>query len=159
MKRIAILLISAVSLASAGANGAVLSAEQNGSQKTRYVVSVEGTNCWSRAVAEDGAPCRCESVPVVPPAGATLSPIGDQHLVLKDAAGTPLCYYHLVTDRWVRADDVKVRTGFGPVAWSVLAAYFLLMAGMAWRGTSCGRRRPPPTTSPAAAGYRGTSPE
>lgn len=137
MKRIAILLISAVSLASACANGSVLSAEQNGSQKTRYVVSVEGTNCWSRAVAagrsaEDGAPCWCESVPVVPPAGATLSPIGDQHLVLKDAAGTPLCYYHLVTDRWVKAGDVKVRTGFGPVAWSVLAAYFLLMAGMAW---------------------------
>ena len=109
-----------------------LTAEQNGSQKKRYVVTVEGTNCWARVARTESEPYRCEAVPVVPPAGARLEPTGDQHLVLKDAAGQPLFYYHLVTDRWVRASDVKVRRGFGPLAWSVLVIYFLLMAGMAW---------------------------
>ena len=109
-----------------------LTAEQNGSQKKRYVVMVEGTNCWAREARTGSAPYRCEAVPVVPPTGARLEPTGDQHLVLKDAAGQPLFYYHLVTDRWVRASDVKVRRGFGPLAWSVLVIYFLLMAGMAW---------------------------
>ena len=108
-----------------------LTAEQNGDQKTRYVITVDGTNCWSRQVdAKESR--RCEAVPVLPPAGATLSPIGDQHLVLKDASGKPICYYHLVTDRWVMADKMAFKKGFGPVAWSVLALYFLLMAGMAW---------------------------
>ncbi len=111
---------------------AALTAEQNGDQKLRYVVTVDGTNCWLRAAVGDGAERRCESVPGMPPEGATLEPIGDQHLVLKDAAGKPLFYYHLVTDRWVAADRVKGGRTFGAVAWSVLAAYFMLMAGMAW---------------------------
>ena len=144
MKKIAVailssgLVLSAAFCAEKAASATQLVAEQNGCQKKRYVVFVEGTNCWSQAVGHAGrAPlpemaCRCAPVPVMPPEGATLSPIGDQHLVLKDAAGAPLAYYHLVTDRWVKAGDVKVRTGFGPVAWSVLVAYFLLMAGMAW---------------------------
>ena len=108
-----------------------LTAEQNGDQKVRYVVTVDGTNCWSRQVGASENRRR-EAVPVLPPAGATLSPIGDQHLVLKDASGKPICYYHLVTDRWVMADKMAFKKGFGPVAWSVLALYFLLMAGMAW---------------------------
>ena len=114
------------------ASAAALTAEQNGDQKLRYVVTVDGTNCWSMAVGAAGDPRRCESVPVMPPEGAALEPVGDQHLVLKDAAGKPLCYYHLVTDRWVAADRVKGARTFGAVAWGVLAAYFLLMAGMAW---------------------------
>ena len=110
---------------------APLTAEQNGSQKVRYVVAVDGTNCVSRQVG-GALETRCEAVPVVPPTGATLEPIGDQHLVLKDASGNPICYYHLVTDRWVMADKMAFKKGFGPVAWAVLAAYFLFMAGMAW---------------------------
>ena len=114
-------------------SSAPLVAEQNGSQKARYVVTVDGTNCWAVAAGRAGrAPQPCEAVPVVPPEGATLSPVGDQHLVLKDASGSPICYYHLVTDRWVMADKMAFKKGFGPVAWSVLAAYFLFMAGMAW---------------------------
>ena len=110
-------------LAAFSASSAVLTAEQNGSQKKRYVVTVEGTNCWAqmvgtapRAVRADAPwarPSPCAAVPVMPPAGATLQPVGDQHLVLKGADGKPLCYYHLVTDRWVMADKVKVRKGFG----------------------------------------------
>ncbi len=109
-----------------------LAAEQNGSQKKRYAITIEGTNCWVQAVRSACAPARCSPVPAMPPAGATLSPVGDQHLVLKDAAGKPLFYYHLVTDRWVDAGKMAFKKGFGSVAWSVLAAYFLLMAGMAW---------------------------
>ena len=107
-----------------------LAAEQNGSQKKRYVITVDGTNCWARC--PQSAERQCAPVPAMPPAGATLSPVGDQHLVLKDAAGKPLFYYHLVTDRWIDAGKMAFKKGFGPVAWSVLAAYFLLMAGMAW---------------------------
>ncbi len=115
------------------ASSAVLTAEQNGSQKKRYVVAVDGTNCWARqADKSDSSRNACASLPMIPPDGARLSPIGDQHLVLEDSAGRPLLYYHLVTDRWVNAEDVHVRKGFGPVAWSILVAYFLLMAGMAW---------------------------
>ena len=114
-------------------SAAPLSAEQNGNQKARYVVTVDGTNCWSRLAASAGSPrVACEPLPVVPPAGARLKAVGDQHLVLEDAAGKPLCYYHLVTDRWVPAGKIHVQKGFGAVAWSVLSAYFLLMAGMAW---------------------------
>ena len=29
-----------------------LTAEQNGDQKARYVVTVDGTNCWSRQVGD-----------------------------------------------------------------------------------------------------------
>ena len=47
-----------------------LTAEQNGSQKKRYVVTVEGTNCWAREARTGAAPYRCEAVPVVPPTGA-----------------------------------------------------------------------------------------
>ena len=130
-------LLSAAMAFVAGAEP--LTAEQNGDQKARYIVTVDGTNCWSRQVGDaarsGSAPYhgkRCESVPVLPSAGATLSPIGDQHLVLKDASGKAVCYYHLVTDRWVMADKMAFKKGFGPVAWSVPTLYFLLMAGMAW---------------------------
>lgn len=128
MKRLAALLLCLCALSAAAEP---LVAEQNGDQKLRYVVSVEGTNCWARCVGK-GAAFRCEPVPVAPPVGAMLKPIGDQHVVLSDAAGKPICYYHLVTDRWVMADKISFNRGFGAVAWSVLAAYFLLMAGMAW---------------------------
>ena len=137
MKRLVALLLCACALS---ASAAPLVAEQNGDQKKRYVVTVEGTNCWmevaghaGRVTLPGGSDCRaCSPVPVMPPDGAALEPVGDQHLVLKDANGQPLCYYHLVTDRWTMADAVKVRKGFGTVAWCVLVAYFLLMAGMAW---------------------------
>ena len=122
------LLSAAIALV---AGAAPLTAEQNGDQKVRYVVTVDGTNCWSRQVGATKNRRR-ESVPVLPPAGATLSPVGDQHLVLSNASGKPICYYHLVTDRWVMADKMAFKKGFGPVAWSVLTMYFLLMAGMAW---------------------------
>ena len=52
-------------------SSAPLTAEQNGSQKVRYVVTVDGTNCW--AIAAGGGlpalPARCEAVPVAPPEG------------------------------------------------------------------------------------------
>ena len=137
MKKIvfAVLCGMAISAAFGGVSRSLampLAAEQNGSQKKRYVITVDGTNCWTKAVRSECAPSKCSPVPAMPPAGATLSPVGDQHLVLKDAAGKPLFYYHLVTDRWVDAGKMAFKKGFGPVAWSVLAAYFLLMAGMAW---------------------------
>ena len=115
-------------------SSAPLTAEQNGSQKVRYVVTVDGTNCWAIAAGRGlpALPARCEAVPVAPPEGATLEPVGDQHLVLRDASGKAICYYHLVTDRWVMADKMAFKKGFGPVAWAVLALYFLFMAGMAW---------------------------
>ncbi len=132
-------------LAMVSSQAASLSAEQNGDKKLRYVVSVDGTNCWTHSVAAGcvaTAPSPshgtvaswrcCEPVPMVPPEGATLEPVGDQHLVLKDAACKPLCYYHLVTDRWVLAGNMSSKNGFCPVAWGVLGLYFLLMAGMAW---------------------------
>lgn len=119
----------AASVSLAGA----LSAEQNGDRKLRYEVVLDGTNCRARVVSAADAPYQARTpAPCLPPAGAVLAPVGDQHLVLKDAAGEPLCYYHLVTDRWVTVKDVKTFGGFGPVAWCVLAAYFVLMAGMAW---------------------------
>ena len=109
-----------------------LTAEQNGNQKKRYEITVDGTNCWSRPAGDAGASCTaCEPLPYRPPAGARLEPVGDQHLVLTDASGAPLLYYHLVTDRWVAADKVEAKKRFGVVAWGVVAAYFLLMAGMA----------------------------
>ena len=115
-------------------SSAPLTAEQNGSQKVRYVVTVDGTNCWAIAAGRGlpALPARCEAVPIAPPEGATLEPVGDQHLVLRDASGKAVCYYHLVTDRWVMADKMAFKKGFGPVAWAVLALYFLFMAGMAW---------------------------
>ena len=134
MKRLSSLLICLCALSAASA---ALTAEQNGDQKRRYVVTVEGTNCWAKMIGVDpsvqsSTPRQCEPVPVMPPNGAELAPIGDQHLVLKGANGEPLCYYHLVTDRWVAAERVKRETRFGAVAWSVMAGYFLLMAWMAW---------------------------
>ena len=139
-----IALLAFAALASAS-SAAPLSAEQNGDQKLRYVVCVDGTNCWARPAAAPRAAAapspshgrsdhwrRCESAPVVPPDGATLEPVGDQHVALMDAAGKAICYYHLVTDRWVMADKMSFRKGFGPVAWGVLCLYFILMAGMAW---------------------------
>ena len=125
MKQLASLLLLCVCAVSVSA--APLAAEQNGDHKKRYVVTVDGTNCWAKTAQPESAPYQCKSVPIIPPTGATLEPIGDQHLVLKDAGGKALCYYHLVTDRWVMANDVKARKGFSVVAWSVLAAYFLLM--------------------------------
>ena len=137
MKKIVLAVLCGLALSAvfgdvSGSPATPLAAEQNGSQKKRYVLTIEGTNCWAKAVRSACAPARCSPVPAMPPAGATLSPVGDQHLVLKDAAGKPLFYYHLVTDRWVDAGKMAFKKGFGPVAWSVLAAYFLLMAGMAW---------------------------
>ena len=99
----------AFALLAMASSAAPLTAEQNGSQKVRYVVTVDGTNCWASAVGrgQPALPVRCEAVPVVPPDGATLEPVGDQHLVLKDASGAPVLYYHLVTDRWVEASAVR----------------------------------------------------
>ena len=109
-----------------------LTAEQNGNQKKRYEITVDGTNCWSRPAGDaDASLTACEPLPFPPPAGARLAPVGDQHLVLTDASAAPLLYYHLVTDRWVAADKVEAKRRFGVVAWGVVAAYFLLMACMA----------------------------
>lgn len=124
---IAAAALAVTAMSAAGAMTAV----QNGDQKLKYEVELDGTNCRARVVSAAGYTDRSPA-PCMPGAGAVLAPVGDQHLVLKDADGTPLCYYHLVTDRWVKACDMKSFRGFGPVAWSVLAAYFLLMAWMAW---------------------------
>ena len=126
------LAILAACICALSADAAPLTAEQNGDHKLRYAVTVDGTNCFSRALVAGGATVAREPLPMAPPAGATLKPIGDQHLVLSDASGSPLLYYHLVTDRWVAAGEMKHQKRFGSIAWAVMAGYFLLMAGMSW---------------------------
>ena len=88
MKRTAAVLLCLLAFS---ASAIPLTAEQNGSQKKRYVVTVEGTNCWAQQVNGGaqalGAPsCHdmrlCESAPLVPPAGATLESGCDRHLAL-----------------------------------------------------------------------------
>ena len=97
MKRIVFAIFGGLALWTAfgAAGGRALSAsplvaEQNGDQKRRYVVTVDGTNCWARPAGATGALLPRAPLPVLPPAGATLEPIGDQHLVLRDAAGAPV---------------------------------------------------------------------
>jgi Na+/proline symporter len=60
-----------------------------------------------------------------------LLPVGDQHLALEGDDGVRNWFYHVVTDRWVAAEDFRFKKGFGTVAWSVVTLYFILMAGMA----------------------------
>ena len=61
-------LLSAAMAFVAGAEP--LTAEQNGDQKARYVVTVDGTNCWSRQVGDaarsGSAPYREDSSPGTP---------------------------------------------------------------------------------------------
>ena len=44
-----------------------LTAVQNGDHKRRYEVSVEGTNCWMRALVGGGAAVRREALPEARP--------------------------------------------------------------------------------------------
>ena len=59
-------------------------------------------------------------------------PIGDQHIVFKDAAGRPVKYYHTVTDSWCDADKIVPKRHFSFGAWSVVVAYFGVIALMGW---------------------------
>ena len=82
MKTIALAIFCSFAFSSAvgavTASATPMSVEQNGSQKVRYVVTVDGTNCWSRRAASADSPrIACEPLPVVPPAGAKLKAIGD----------------------------------------------------------------------------------
>ena len=112
-----------------------LSAEQNGDFKIRRVFSWEmtGGTGFGRAVgsAKDGRGVPLEPLPDCAAGGSRLKAIGDQHLVLEDSAGRPLAYYHTVTDRWFPAEGCGRERRFGAAAWTVLVAYFVLMALMA----------------------------
>ncbi len=126
-----------LALASAAtAQGVQLAAEQNGDHKLRYRIVYDGTNGFATAINGTGASAgagtrQISPLPVVPSAGMRLQPVGDQHLALEGGDGVRNWFYHVVTDRWVAAKDFRFNKGFGPVAWSVVALYFILMAGMA----------------------------
>ena len=107
-----------------------LTAEQNGDQKDRYAFTLSGDSLQARSLRTDETRV-CADKPSDIPAGTRFEAIGDQHLVVRDASGRPLGYYHAVTDRWFPASAAKGRRTFGPVAWGVLALYFLLMVAMA----------------------------
>ena len=116
-------------------NGATLTAVQNGDHKLRYRIVYDGTNGCATAVGgtalDRGATRPISPLPIVPSAEMKLVPVGDQHLALEEEGGVRNWFYHVVTDRWVAAKDFRYRKGFGPVAWSVVALYFLMMAAMA----------------------------
>ncbi|MBQ0032562.1 MAG: hypothetical protein KBT68_07145, partial [bacterium] len=59
-------------------------------------------------------------------------PIGDQHIVFKDAADRPIKYYHTVTDSWCDADKIVPKRHFSAMAWIVVASYFGVIALMGW---------------------------
>lgn len=59
-------------------------------------------------------------------------PIGDQHIVFRDAAGRPVKYYHTVTDSWCDADRIVPKRHFAATAWTVVAAYFGVIVLMGW---------------------------
>ena len=130
-----LILVLAVAL-SGTVQGVQLAAEQNGDHKLRYRIVYDGTNGCATAINGTGASAgagtrQISPLPVVPSAGMRLQPVGDQHLALEGADGARNWFYHVVTDRWVAAKDFRFKKGFGPVAWSVVALYFILMAGMA----------------------------
>jgi len=110
-------------------DAAPLTVEQDGDGKSRYVFSWDGARASARGLTGEraGRVFTPAALPVKPEEGFALVPSGDQHLVLRDAAGTPLFYYHTVTDRWFPADAAKPVNRFGGAAWGVLAGYFLLM--------------------------------
>ena len=129
------ILVLAVAL-SGTVQGVQLAAEQNGDYKLRYRIVYDGTNGYATAINGTGASAgagtrRISPLPAVPSAGMRLQPVGDQHLALEGADGARNWFYHVVTDRWVAAKDFRFKKGFGPVAWSVVTLYFILMAGMA----------------------------
>ena len=66
------------------------------------------------------------------PAIVAAEPIGDQHIVFKDAAGVPVKYYHTVTDSWCDAEKMQPKAHFTPLAWTVVAVYFLIIVVMGW---------------------------
>jgi len=127
MRRLLVLLTLALSELALVA--APLTAEQNGDRKSRYVFSWDGERASARGLTGEraGRVFTPAALPVKSETGFVLEPSGDQHLVLKDASGTSLFYYHTVTDRWFSADVVKPVNRFGGAAWGVLVGYFLLM--------------------------------
>ena len=58
--------------------------------------------------------------------------VGDQHVVFRDASGRPVKYYHTVTDSWCEADRLVPKRHFSFSAWSVVIAYFGIIALMGW---------------------------
>ena len=113
-----------------------LTAEQNGDHKLRYRIVYDGTNGCAAAIGGSAISARLKMhpispLPVVPSVNMRLVPVGDQHLALEDGDGARKWFYHVVTDRWVATKDFRYRKGFGPVAWCVVALYFLMMTGMA----------------------------
>jgi len=110
--------------------GQVLTAEQNGDQKARYAFALDGHALVARDI-KTGETSACAPKPDAIPDGARFEAIGDQHLVLRDAAGAAVGYYHPVTDRWFAESDRRPAKTFGLVGWSGVALYFLLMLAMA----------------------------
>lgn len=116
--------------AAASAVAEPLSVCQNADQKQRREYVLDATVLKSRVVGI-GDYEACSNLPVQC-AYAVLETSGDQHLVLKDSKGSPLWYYHTVTDAWCEASRFVKRRTFSPAAWFVVAAYFGFMALMGW---------------------------
>ncbi len=132
MARKTILALAFALAACAAHPAATLTAVQNGDMKSRFAYTWSGTE--ARAVGVAGERAGVSFTPAPLPAGvgdgATLAPSGDQHLLLSDAHGRPLYYYHTVTDRWFPAEKAAKAGRFGVAAWSVLAGYFAVIALM-----------------------------
>ena len=130
MRRLIVLLLGV--LTGAATCRAALTAEQNGDRKCRYDYTWDGTTASARGVTGERKGVVLTSAPLPPGAenGVRLEPSGDQHLVLLDADGRALFYYHTVTDRWFAAENRVRERRFGASSWAMLVGYFLLMFGM-----------------------------
>jgi len=122
---LAFVLWSATSIAAAP-----LSAFQNADQKQWREYILEGASLKSRVVGTEAYET-CAGLPAKE-SFSTLEASGDQHLVLKNADGKPIWYYHTVTDVWCAAEKFVPKKTFSPSAWAVVAGYFCLMVLMGW---------------------------
>ncbi len=68
MKQLASLLLLCVYAVSVSA--APLTAEQNGDHKKRYVVTIDGTNCWAKTARPESVPYQCKSTKTARPESA-----------------------------------------------------------------------------------------
>ena len=114
-------------------SAAVLSGDQHGAFKFTYRVTVDGDRATAQRLplsAEHPAK-QVAPMPEAGRKGVRMIPSGDQHLAVVDADGKALCYYHVPTETWAVASEMKPQRTFGWLAWSVVLLYFLVVAGMA----------------------------
>jgi len=128
-----LLAILAAALIPFISSSAVLTAEQHGEFKANYRMTLDGTKATvQRLPVEAGYPAKpVPDMPAVGLKGVKLVPSGDQHLAVLDAAGKPLCYYHVVTESWSDAAQMKPPRTFGWLAWGMVGLYFAVVCGMA----------------------------